>query len=271
MWGIGTGDATPTTNYPHKLTMLPSWGLPTVYFIRHGQAGSRQDYDRLSDVGREQADLLGAWLARRRMHFDEAWSGRLNRQRGTAEAVRQGYQNGGGDAFPPIRLHPCWDEFDLDAVYRGIAPQLAAHDPEFRGQCDDLERQAGDAASPVHRAWAKCDTTIIRAWIDGRYEFEGESYQDFVTRVSNAPMLTGTMLAGTGNVAVFTSATPAAVWAAKALDLTFTGLGGRKTMQLAGVTYNTGVTVVKVDAERVRLFQFNTVPHIEAAELLTHR
>ena len=42
-------------------------------------------------------------------------------------------------------------------------------------------------------------------------------------------------------------------------------------MQLAGVTYNTAVTVIRVDGERIRLFQFNTVPHLDASELVTHR
>ena len=42
-------------------------------------------------------------------------------------------------------------------------------------------------------------------------------------------------------------------------------------MQLAGVTYNTSLTVMRLDRERLRLFQFNSVPHLEQPELLTHR
>jgi broad specificity phosphatase PhoE len=246
--------------------MLNSGGVLSVYFIRHGQAGSRQDYDHLSDVGREQAARLGTWLARRELRFSQAWSGRLSRQRETAERVRAAYHDTStGAAFPEIIPHPCWDEFDLDGVYRAIAPQLARDDPEFSRQYEELQLQAREAASRVHRAWSPCDTTVVRAWIDSRYACEGESFAAFSSRVRSAR----DMLQDTGspqNIAVFTSATPAAIWTALALDL-----DGRKVMQLAGVTYNTSLTLLRVDQERVRLFQFNTVPHLDTQDLLTHR
>jgi broad specificity phosphatase PhoE len=231
--------------------------LATVYFIRHGQAGNRQDYDRLSDVGREQSTLLGNWLAKSHLRFDTAYSGRLNRQRETAEYVRQTCPS-----IPVVTEDPCWDEFDLDAVYRGIAPQIAAHDAEFRLQFEELRQQALDASSTVHRTWVPCEITALRAWIKGVYGFEGESFQAFVKRVGSQRGI----LEGPGNIAVFTSATPIAVWAGKALELK-----GRKIMQLAGVLYNASVTMMKVDSERVRLFQLNTVPHLESPELMTHR
>jgi broad specificity phosphatase PhoE len=247
--------------------MILSGGVLSVYFIRHGQAGSRQDYDRLSDLGRQQSSRLGAWLARQPVHFDQAWSGRLARQRETAEQVRTAYLKI-RDGFPEINGSGCWDEFDLDAVYRGIGPQLARDDAEFRRQFEELREQARDPVSRVHRTWARCDTTVVRAWVDGGYEYEGESFAAFARRVrGGAELLRDADHDGLArNVAVFTSATPAAVWAAMALEL-----DGRKIMQLAGVTYNTSLTVIRVDQERVRLFQFNTVPHLDTAEMLTHR
>jgi broad specificity phosphatase PhoE len=248
-------------NPGHKASHGTLGRLLTVHFIRHGQAGSRHDYDRLSDVGREQAGRLGSWFARRGVRFDAAWSGRLARQRETAQQVRESARCHGLE-FPEASVEACWDEFDLDAVYRSIGPQIARHDEEFRRQFEELKEQARDCGSAVHRRWAPCDTTVVRAWVEGRYPFDGESFEAFVERVRGGASLFHTE----GNVAVFTSATPAAVWAAMALDL-----DARRIMQLAGVTYNTGMTVVRVDGERIRLFQFNTAPHIDTAELLTHR
>ncbi len=248
----------------HKTSHATLGGVLSVYFIRHGQAGTRQDYDRLSDLGREQSSRLGTWLARRRIYFDQAWSGQLSRQRETADQARAAYRSTGAD-FPEIAISPCWDEFDLDAVYRGIGPQLARDDDEFRRQFEELQAQVRDAGSRVHRTWAHCDTTVVRAWVDGRYDHPGESFEAFATRVrAGAQILQDS--GGARNVAVFTSATPAAVWASMALDL-----DGRRVMQLAGVTYNSSLTVIRVDGARIRLFQFNTVPHLEAPELLTHR
>ncbi len=37
----------------------PEASLPAVYIIRHAQAGPRHDYDKLSDLGRDQARRLG--------------------------------------------------------------------------------------------------------------------------------------------------------------------------------------------------------------------
>jgi len=33
--------------------------LSTVYLVRHGQAGTREAYDSLSELGQRQARLLG--------------------------------------------------------------------------------------------------------------------------------------------------------------------------------------------------------------------
>ncbi len=59
--------------------------------VRHGQANSTArdevSYDRLSDLGRQQAEWLGAWFAGRGERFDRVLSGSLSRQIGTAEAM----------------------------------------------------------------------------------------------------------------------------------------------------------------------------------------
>ncbi|MGH9838118.1 MAG: histidine phosphatase family protein [Blastocatellia bacterium] len=58
--------------------------MSTIYLIRHGQAGTRENYDVLSTLGREQARLLGAHFAERKMGFDSIYAGGLNRQQETA-------------------------------------------------------------------------------------------------------------------------------------------------------------------------------------------
>jgi broad specificity phosphatase PhoE len=62
-----------------------------IILVRHGQANStatdEAGYDRLSDLGRKQAEWLGQWLASREEGFDLVLSGSLNRHLGTAEAM----------------------------------------------------------------------------------------------------------------------------------------------------------------------------------------
>ncbi|MBI1416942.1 MAG: histidine phosphatase family protein [Limimaricola sp.] len=62
-----------------------------ITLVRHGQANSAaQDeagYDRLSDLGRQQAAWLGEWLRAQGERFDTVLSGSLTRHRQTATAM----------------------------------------------------------------------------------------------------------------------------------------------------------------------------------------
>jgi broad specificity phosphatase PhoE len=58
-----------------------------ILLVRHGQAQfGTDDYDRLSDLGREQSRLLGECLAKRDRRIDAAVTGNMRRHRETAEA-----------------------------------------------------------------------------------------------------------------------------------------------------------------------------------------
>src|SRR5919112_809761 len=59
--------------------------MPIVLLVRHGQASfGAEDYDRLSDRGRVQAEATGRWLAARGLRRPVAVHGTLRRQRDTA-------------------------------------------------------------------------------------------------------------------------------------------------------------------------------------------
>ena len=236
-----------------------------LYLIRHGQAGTRDEYDRLSNLGRAQARALGDWLAREGVAFDAVWTGALRRQQETAAPVL-GALAEAGLPQPQVQFDPRWNEFDLDAVYAGIAPRIAAEDPAFRRDFEALERTvaAGDAA--IHRKWTPADAAIVEAWIAGRYSFEGESWDQFVARV-RAAAVEPLAAARTGkSVAVFTSATPVGITLGLALSLTPGDI-----MNMAGAALNSNVTILSVDADQLRLFAFNRIAHLESPELRTFR
>lgn len=234
-----------------------------VYLIRHGQAGTRDHYDQLSDLGREQSRLLGESLVKQGMQFSEAYCGGLRRQRETGAEVCRAYAEA-GLPFPPITEQDCWREFDLDEVYRGIAPKLCDEDAEFRRDYEsmlaEVKASQGEASATVHRRWSPCDIKVIQAWIRARFDYEGESWAHFRARV------TAKMPSVEGNVIVFTSATPSAVWAAKGLEIE-----DERIMRLAGVLYNASVTVVRLRGEQVNLFSLNGAAHLPEARLRTHR
>ena len=238
--------------------------MSAVYLIRHGQAGLRNNYDTLSDLGRTQSRLLGEYLAAQKIRFSAIYTGALSRQQETAAEVRAALERA-GQPQPAIATEHGWDEFDLDAVFTGIAPMLSDDDPEFKLHYKELSRQIDDQDSAIHRTWTPADTAVVRAWVEGRYAFAGESWMAFQQRISAA---TDALAAhGSGDaVAVFTSATPMAIAVGKAL-----GLNGRNVMRLAGVTYNAAFTTLRVRPNDLMLFGFNGTPHLAEPGLRTFR
>ena len=236
--------------------------MSSVYLIRHGQAGTRDNYDSLSELGRAQARRLGEYFAAEGIEFKTAISGALRRQRETAAEVRCAYLCRGSH-FPEVEVRSEWNEFDLDHVYRGIAPRLCEDDPEFRAGYEQMREEmlAGPEAA-IHRRWTPCDMKVVESWILGRYEYEGESWSGFCDRIRACDLGTS----GGGDIAVFTSATPAAIWAGMGLDVL-----DHRVLRMAGVLYNASYTVLRVRENQVRLFSLNNIPHLIDASLRTHR
>jgi broad specificity phosphatase PhoE len=242
--------------------------LSRIYLVRHGQAGTRAEYDSLSELGRKQARLLGEFWAAQRTGFAAAFTGTLARQQQTANETAAAYATAGRQ-FPDIVSHCGWNEFDLADVYRALAPQLCAEDDEFRCEYEEIERQArANAEKPgaaVHRRWMPCDRQLVSAWISGRYDYEGESWPAFRERVLECRLRLDEF-GRKDNIAVFTSATPIGVWTAKAFDIE-----DERAMRLAGVLLNSSVTILRVTPGELRLHSFNVVSHLTNPEVHTYR
>jgi len=110
--------------------------LSVLYLVRHGQAGTRENYDSLSERGRGQARRLGQYFASQGLQFQRVLAGSLARQQATAEEVLSAM----GGAVPEIAIDPGWDEFDLSHVYREMAPHLCGDDPDFRREYEAMLR-----------------------------------------------------------------------------------------------------------------------------------
>ncbi len=85
--------------------------MPVIALLRHGQASfGTDDYDRLSDLGRIQAEVAGQELARRGLRSPVLVSGSLLRQRHTAAIA------GAVLDVEPTLVDPRFDEFDAHAA-----------------------------------------------------------------------------------------------------------------------------------------------------------
>jgi broad specificity phosphatase PhoE len=242
--------------------------LSNVFFVRHGQAGTRDSYDSLSELGRRQARLLGEHFVSQRIEFANAYAGALTRQQQTAAEVANAYADA-GLPFPALDVDRGWDEFDFHHIYNELAPLLCKDDAEFRGEYEEVLEQlragAGAHVAEVHRRWRPSDTKVVEAWVGGRYPYGGETWEQFVSRVSACRLRDGGAQPRE-NIAVFTSATPTAIWTGRALEVS-----GGHVRRLAAVLENTSYTVLQLRAEEMLLLTFNAVPHLTAPELRTRR
>lgn len=227
--------------------------MSLIYLFRHGQAGTRNDYDKLSPLGHEQARLLGEYLASQKIEFAAAYSGGMRRQRETAQHSSDAYARA-GLAFPAVAEDLRWNEFNLSQVYREIGPQLAKDDAGFARGYAEMMAAYADPDAPFHRLSTTLDATVVRAWIEERYAYDGESWKAFKARVTAA---LSELRDREEPVAVFTSATPTGISLGEAL-----GLEEVFRARLAGVSYNSSISALRARAGALLLFQFNGVPHL---------
>ena len=230
--------------------------MSLIYLIRHAQAGSRDNYDVLSELGHEQARLLGEYFVSQETSLNAVYSGSMRRQRHTAELACSAY--GRGNLLEPeIIVDSRWDEFSLATVYRSLARRLMDESEEFTRDFEEMQEALRRDPHTTRGATGRCDAAVIRAWMGNRFsDFDGESWPSFRERIQRC---FADLLASEDErtVAVFTSATPIAIMVGAALELT-----DEKLLSILGVIYNTSVNIIGARAGEMRLFSFNSLPHL---------
>jgi len=230
--------------------------LGLIYLIRHAQAGSRDNYDVLSELGHEQARRLGQHLSEQGIELSAVYAGGMQRQRHTAEIACEAMATN-GIAVPNMITDERWNEFSLITVYRAIAQRMIEEDAEFDRDYREMQDAIRRDPHTTGGATGRCDAAVVRAWMAARYDdYKGESWLAFRERIhASAARLTGN--GSNSAIAVFTSATPVAILAAAALGLT-----DEKLLNILGVIYNSGITVLRSREDELRLFTFNSTPHL---------
>lgn len=220
-----------------------------LLLVRHGQASwGEEDYDVLSETGREQARVVGAELAARGAAPLVVLHGALRRQRETAHLLAAA----AGDR--PTELDADWDEVDHESV-------LAAQPTGVPGAAPTRAELAGWFERAIRR-WAQAQPGAA-------YE---ESFADFGTRVDRALARAVERSGAERTVVVVTSGGPIARVTAGLVA------GGSDLpeayVRLAQVVVNASVTKLVVGGRGARLVAFNEHTAFERpdrARLLTYR
>jgi len=220
--------------------------MGVLLLVRHGQASlGTADYDRLSDTGRRQAEMLGARLARTDLAIDRVVSGALRRQRDTAQAVLAAL----GRPLAELQTDERLDEYDHVEV-------LARHTTE-------VTVATATASGETGRALQSTLEEAIGRWISGDTGYS-ESHDAFIERVLDAVRH---LVAEPGGTVAVTSGGVIAAFCAQAL-----GLSEERWPGLARLLVNASVTKVISGHTGTSLVTFNDHAHLESDRgLITYR
>lgn len=206
--------------------------MSIMLLARHGQASfGAADYDALSELGHEQARILGATLKARGVWPDRIIRGRMRRHDETVAGILEGL--GGG---PEPIIDEGWNEFDFLRV-------LAVHPIPLEPDLD-------------HAGFQRFFEDATARWSAGSDDSEyEESFQQFADRVNGAFVRAA---AADGVTLVVSSGGPIGLVASR-LTAGDTSLWQRFNR----VAVNTAVTKVITGKSGGTLSTFNEHSHLE--------
>jgi len=205
--------------------------MGTITFIRHGQANSHakteEDYDRLSELGHQQAEWLGDWFSDQGEAFDQVIAGSLRRHKETAA----------GMGFADPLIDPRLNEMDYFNLGRAMEDVHGVPMPDGDGFAEHVPQ--------VMEAWH-------RAEIMGNETFK--SFEDRVSGILDEALQPGR------NVLCVTSGGVIAMIMRHLLDL-----DPRRMAYMTLPIFNTSIHRVHVSPVGPILAGFNSIPHLEAS------
>jgi broad specificity phosphatase PhoE len=233
--------------------------------VRHGQADFfADDYDQLTPLGEQQAQLLGEYWVRQGLRFDEVYTGPRVRQKRSAEITGAAFGHA-GRAWPEPVVLPDLDEFDLHGIVRQIVPEYSRLNADFARLCDGY-RQSQDEREKLHN-FQRMFESLLLYWQGLPAGAAGfESWPEFRARVERA---IGQIVEAPGSgrrVVVFTSGGfigNVSRWALAAPD--------RISFELAWRLRNASLTEFLFTQNRFTLDTFNAVPHLADPTTWTYR
>jgi broad specificity phosphatase PhoE len=235
--------------------------MPLIYLIRHAQASfGSQDYDRLSEVGMRQAEILGEYFANLGFTFRCVYSGPMVRQISTAQRAASRADNGEGGLNVVVAAE--FNEYDVHKIIQFFAPGIARQDFEFSEACRNFFR--------VRQALEMVFERVMGRWASGSCDVPGcETWLDFNMRVRVGLDRVRLEAGPNERIAIFTSAGVIASMLRYVL-----GLSDEQAIRLALHVLNTSVSVFRYDGNLPILLSYNSVAHLELQhrpELLTYR
>ncbi len=203
-----------------------------IWFVRHGQASyGSTNYDRLSPLGHQQAEWLGAHLSASGQAFDQVVCGSLRRHRETLDGIRKSLPTPG---------------FTVDTRLNEMS--YFALETAFLAETGDPHPTSPDEGARLFRK-------VIAAWVNGQVPAPPETFAAFRGRVLSA--LSEHARDGL-RVLVVSSGGPKGILMQHVLNL-----GQNEMTETILSVYNASVSRFSVSGDRLSLLSFNDLAHLD--------
>jgi len=202
--------------------------MSTLVLVRHAQSTTfESNSDRLSAAGEQQAICLGQYWRAQNIHFDEVYTGTMQRHTRTAELA----------GFGGYTAKPEFNEYDAQGILRANS--------EFTPAADNRQLQ-------------KQFETMMPLWIAGKLESPGvESWIAFHERVRRGLEAIIESESPSRRVVVFTSGGPIGVAVQTVLQAP-----EHVAIEVNWRIKNCSLTEFVFTRGRISLDTFNATPHL---------
>ncbi len=217
--------------------------MAELYLVRHGQASfGAANYDKLSELGYQQAVWLGEYFKDRGHRFDSILTGDLVRHRETAEGIAEGM----GLSQPLFNPFSGLNEFDFHSLIK-----------VYIAQFPEQELSADSPRADYYKLLKK----MMHLWSQGELEGElPESWADFEDRVQQVMSMIQQEMHGQKVLAVSSGG-------AIAMALRQVLKSPSETViELNLQTKNTAIAHCFFNPKAIRVTGFNHVPHLDTNE-----
>lgn len=210
--------------------------MAEMILVRHAQASFFDgNYDQLSEIGKQQAINLGAYLSAMEMTFDGIYIGTQYRHQQTLESILTLSDNNQAD----IQQNSGLNEYDFDAILHAYQTVLASKPANYIRHEAFKSLKAG-----------------LNAWANGELDqYVPESWADFEERITDA--LSKMMNEKHRRILVVTSGGPISTILKQVLNLP-PSVAIDLNLQLK----NTALCRCFFNAKSIKMASFNETPHI---------
>jgi broad specificity phosphatase PhoE len=215
------------------------------YLVRHGQASfGAKNYDKLSDLGHQQARWLGDYFTSRDISFSQAFMGDLVRHQETTQGIVDGLAHS-----PEVTIDSGFNEFNFQNIGKSFLALNPQHTLPTTPKPADFYRLLKLAMY----AWSEDllpESELDESWLGFRNRVQ-RSLNIVCQQDSDKPIL---IVSSGGAISMLMS-----------LVL---GFDAKQVIEMNMQVRNTSISHFYFNKNNIRLASFNNVPHLDSPDRL---